>query len=106
MKDLIQRLRSDNYMEDEVRSFAREAADALERLTAGDVEFPSHPAKPMIMGWSELETKAIIDYGNRRAAAARKAMREEAAMVCQLYGERTISKEGFDCAQAIRGIEP
>jgi hypothetical protein len=34
MKALIERLRNDCYQEDEVRAHAKEAADALERLTA------------------------------------------------------------------------
>ena len=34
MKELIERLRNDCYQEDEVRAHAKEAADALERLTA------------------------------------------------------------------------
>ena len=34
MKELIERLRNDCYQEDEVRQHAKEAADALERLTA------------------------------------------------------------------------
>jgi hypothetical protein len=40
----------------------------IERLTAGDVELPSHP-EPMIMRWTTLEIDAIIDYGNRKDAA-------------------------------------
>jgi phage terminase large subunit-like protein len=33
-QELIERLRNDCYQEDEVRAHAKEAADALERLTA------------------------------------------------------------------------
>jgi len=101
VKDLIQRLRSDNYMEDEVRSFAREAADALERLTAGSVEFPSHP-EPMIMRWTRLETDAIIDYGNRKDAAGYlrgvAAERER----CALIAATPISGEQDDITMAAK----
>jgi hypothetical protein len=34
MKELIERLRNDCYQEDEVRAHVKEAADALERMTA------------------------------------------------------------------------
>jgi hypothetical protein len=102
VKDLIERLRAGAFPKGMGHwgDLHCEAADALERLTAGDVRLPR-----TFEDEADLERK-MLDYGNRRAAAARKAMRDEAAMVCQLYGERTISKEGFDCAQAIRGIEP
>jgi hypothetical protein len=75
MKDLIQRLRSDSYMEDEVRSFAREAADALERLTAGDVKTPEQYYHVVsvydgsINHIPYVKPEDAIDYGNRRAAA-------------------------------------
>ncbi len=83
MKELIQRLRTLADIGPGTGPTERlltEAADALERLTAGDVEFPSHP-EPMIMRWTRLETDAIIDYGNRRAAAAVLAERESNAEV-------------------------
>jgi hypothetical protein len=76
-----------------------EAADALERLTAGDVEFPSHPG-PMIMRWTTLETDAIIDYGNRRAAAAVLAERERCALIAAPKNLRPCDCTNCDCGNS------
>ena len=75
MKDLIERLRDTAKWENDCGSptLLREAADALERLTAGDVEMPeptiefmSGHRKPVVI----YDTSDIKDYGDRRAAAA------------------------------------
>jgi hypothetical protein len=77
MKDLIERLRDyDNTSTERNRLDMLDAANALERLTVGDVEMPfvggfaiSDRAHLEIIG-------AMQDYGDRRAAAAVLAERE------------------------------
>ena len=68
MKDLIERLRDTAKWENDCGSptLLREAADALERLTAGDVA-PPHIVLPCSPDVLQL---VIRDYGDRRAAAA------------------------------------
>ena len=70
MKDLIERLRNDTL--DDISDTALEAADALERLTAGDIEMPAPchhemDGKICVGYFSEAQLK---DYGDLRAAAA------------------------------------
>lgn len=79
MKNLIERLRNDTL--DDISDTALEAADALERLTAGDVEMPAPchhemDGKICVGYFSEAQLK---DYGDRRAAAAVLAERERCA---------------------------
>jgi hypothetical protein len=64
MKNLIERLRNDTL--DDISDTALEAADALERLTMGDVT-PPHIVLPCSPDVLQL---VIRDYGNRCAAAA------------------------------------
>jgi len=108
VKDLIQRLRSDNYMEDEVRSFAREAADALERLTAGSVKTPEqyyHVVQVYdgsINHIPYVKPEDAIDYGNRKDAAGYlrgvAAERER----CALIAATPISGEQDDITMAAK----
>lgn len=72
MKDLIERLRNDTL--DYIFDTALEAADALERLTAGDVEMPEH--EPIHKFMSAYTIAQLKDYGDQRAAAAVLAERE------------------------------
>jgi hypothetical protein len=71
MKDLIQRLRG--YVEEDrfgymlPSTLLTEAADALERLTAGDVALPQHA--PQLRFMSAFTSAQLIDYGNRKDAA-------------------------------------
>lgn len=65
MKDLIERLRNDTL--DDISDTALEAADALERLTAGDVALPKTQWLGDIPGFTIPQLK---EYGDRRAAAA------------------------------------
>jgi len=70
MRYLIERLRNDTL--DDISDTALEAADALERLTAGDVELPEPMAyyelEDSFTGYSKEQLK---DYGDQRASAAR-----------------------------------
>jgi hypothetical protein len=115
VKDLIQRLRSDSYMEDEVRSFAREAADALERLTAGNVDLPKAPW-PHLYGWNEAETEAITDYGNHKDAAGYLRGVQRCIKACGTVSTyHTLSDPAYvegkqiakaECIAAIRKVTP
>lgn len=115
MKDLIERLRNDTL--DDISDTALEAADALERLTAGDIEMPAPchhemDGKICVGYFSEAQLK---DYGDRRAAAAVIAERERCAMVCEttqwssgIVWWKTATKSEIstrsakECASAIR----
>lgn len=98
--DLIARLQNAPYSH-----LNEEAADALTQLTAGDGELPGHP-EPMTMKWSDLECRAIKDYGDRRSAAAVMAERERCAKLCENLGPPDGIKGqivgNFWCAENIR----
>lgn len=86
MKDLINRLtnaKRDNLSIGDCWNLMDEAADALERLTSGDVELPEPAMKelnPYLGGGSDpydgathlqwFTESQLRDYGDRRAAAA------------------------------------
>ena len=82
--NLIQRLRdyvkNDRFRYLQPSTLLTEAADALERLTAGDAVIP-RMFQVVHMGLLEdFCTKSdVIDYGNRRAAAAVLAERKRHA---------------------------
>lgn len=84
MKDLIERLQNDTL--DDISDTALEVADALERLTAGDVEMPK-PTIEFMSGHREpvgiYDADDIKDYGDQRAAAAVLAERERCADVIE-----------------------
>jgi len=102
VKDLIQRLRSDNYMEDEVRSFIdygnrRAAAAVLNVLPApGDIRALKHRIHELegeVIGYKRLALE--------KDAAAVLAERERCAAVAENWW-----RDGPDIAAAIRKGTP
>jgi hypothetical protein len=80
-----------------------ELHDALERLTAWDVELPEsdwHPAPHE----RAIKPEDAIDYGNRRAAAAVLAERERCALVSEQAFR--FAKDGYEIADLIREGTP
>lgn len=110
MKDIIERLRNDTL--DDISDTALAAADALERLTAGDVEMPvGYSNRPWDYAGSLWIQSQLKDYGDRRAAAAVMAELERRAVVCQnmkkACGEpdsmqASLNRQMMSCADAIR----
>lgn len=97
------------------KHYLDEAADALSRLTAGDVTLPSATVtisgdgQPFAGNWYNINR--LKDYGDRRAAAAVLAERERCAKVCQDMkrdcGEpdsmqASLNRQMMSCADAIR----
>jgi hypothetical protein len=80
--ELIARLKQTNQFQPNADVTTEDVVGVLERLTAGDVSLPDHP-EPMVMKWSELEKKAISDYGARCTASAVLAERDRCAKVCE-----------------------
>ncbi|MDE3022286.1 MAG: hypothetical protein KGI54_10535 [Pseudomonadota bacterium] len=87
MKDLIERLRNILGARSEHVDLAHEAADALERLTAGEVEMPEQVGVALVRNYegageyrslsfdfdehsAKYSINQLKDYGDRRAAAA------------------------------------
>ena len=97
MKDLIQRLRqlTPAMHGDWQTDLCNEAADALERLTARDVEFRAMEIARHWAYMAEIDNtdaakeaehclqKHLLDYGNRRAAVAVLAERERCAVLME-----------------------
>ena len=88
MKDLIQQATTfaesgASFTGAEVRLWVGKLTDALERLTAGDVALPE-PTIEFMSGHREpveiYDAADIIDYGNRRAAAAVLTLEKDAAL--------------------------
>jgi len=107
MKDLIQRLlAAANLTANEEAALLEEAADALERLTAGDVALPepAHRGHESTGSYFDSYTKSqLIDYGNRRAAAAVLAERER---IAAWYLKDTAHLPEDELADAIRKGTP
>jgi hypothetical protein len=83
MKELIEELRrknEDGTLAEITENNQQEAADALERLTRGDVALPEHDHLINSQGMfgEGFTAEAMIDYGDRRAAAA--VLADEALM--------------------------
>ena len=102
MKDLIQQATTfaesgASFTGAEVRLWVGKLTDALERLTAGDVALPE-PSGSVFQSdkprhYSDGE---MLDYGNRRAAAAvmaeRDALAEHSKPDCDECGEWSFAK--------------
>jgi hypothetical protein len=98
MKELIERLRwQKRYTVGIVPVTMGEAADALERLTRGDVALPEPDVINKYPTPGHYTEQKILDYGNRRAAAAVLAdealMRECLEIIsCMTYATGTVDK--------------
>ena len=106
MKDLIQQATTfaesgASFTGAEVRLWVGKLTDALERLTAGDVELP----EPDIHGIDSMAYSEhwLIDYGNRRSAAAVLAERER---IAAWYLKDTAHLPEDELAAAIRKGTP
>jgi hypothetical protein len=118
MKDLIQRLRNTpNWQREAYADWKTgtavydrapfEAADALERLTAGDVELPEsdwHPAPHE----RAIKPEDAIDYGNRKDAAGYQRGVTAERERCALVSEQAFrfAKDGYEIADLIREGTP
>ena len=119
MKELIARLRNDCYQEDEVRSHAKEAADALERLISENAAL-----REGLDGWhsryldAEVERDALkeqmtadrkqfLDMRNERDALAQNA--ERVRVYKQRYfeaiAERDALRERLDAITKISALD-
>ena len=107
---LYKRLRNDTL--DDISDTALEAADELERLTAGDVKMPEplELGRDFDMGWDGVSAwgfteEQLKDYSDRRAAAAVIA---ENVRICKLLGDTNYGwVNGMyydDISDAVRGI--
>ena len=102
MRDLIERLRlgasisRDRNLNLDFAKVADDAADALERLTAGDIELPE-PTIEFMSGHREpfavYDPADIKDYGDRRASAV---LAERELMDIQTEPVALGSNEGLD----------
>ena len=108
MKDLIGQLHDASRYSSIDGSWAKKAADALDRLTAGDVELPT--ATTFCLGSNIIPGEwcragEVEDYGDRRAASAVLAERERCALICDdvsLVADDDVNGISADCARAIR----
>ena len=105
MKDLIQRLKAGAFPKGMGHwgDLHCEAADALERLTAGDVALPepAHRGHESTGSYFDSYTQSqLIAYGNRRAAAAVLAERERIADSVKPKNPRPCDCTHCDCGNA------
>ena len=107
MKDLIQRLKAGAFPKGMGHwgDLHCEAADALERLTAGDVKLPELDREllhdnPNTRDIADYINGLLIDYGNRRAAAAVLAERERIADSVKPKNPRPCDCTHCDCGNA------
>jgi predicted nucleic acid-binding Zn-ribbon protein len=90
MKELIERLRNDCYQEDEVRAHAKEAADALERLTIENAQLQKDYTriKESATLWHDRYKTKCQEYMDRQAILG--------AEIVALEAERDALQEGLD----------
>jgi chromosome segregation ATPase len=90
MKELIARLRNDCYQEDEVRAHAKEAADALERLTIENTQLQKDYTriKESATLWHDRYKTKCQEYIDRQAILG--------AGIIALETERDSLQEGLD----------
>ena len=90
MKELIERLRNDCYQEDEVRAHAKEAADALERLTIENAQLKKD--------YTRIKESATLWHGRYKTKCQESVDRQAilGAEIVSLETERDSLKEGLD----------
>jgi hypothetical protein len=106
VKDLIQQATAfadsgASFTGAEVRLWVGKLNDALEKLTAGDVALPE-PSGSVFQSdkprhYSDGE---ILDYGNRRAAAAVLAYRDRCALIAAPKNLRPCDCTNCDCGNS------